>query len=132
MSRLFLLPAAMPRDPAIDAWFDARRSPLGALARRWFETLRSSGPDLRETLHDGCPVACIGDAALAYVNVFTAHVNLGFYQGALLDDPEGLLQGSGKLMRHVKLRPEREGSDAALERLLEDACADLRRRLARP
>jgi hypothetical protein len=37
--------------------------------------------------------------------VFTAHVNVGFFRGAELSDPNGLLQGTGKFMRHVKLRP---------------------------
>ena len=56
-------------------------------------------------MHDGCPVACFGDAPFGYVNIFTSHVNVGFFQGASLPDPGRLLQGSGKFMRHVKLRP---------------------------
>ena len=38
--------------------------------------MRKCGEEVREFLHDGCPVACLGDAPLNYVNVFTAHVNL--------------------------------------------------------
>lgn len=85
---------------------------------------------MRELLHDGCPVACVQDIALGYVNVFTAHVNVGFFLGAWLDDPAGLLLGSGKRMRHVKLRAGIAVDEVALERLVEDAYEDIRRRLA--
>jgi hypothetical protein len=39
-----------------------------------------------------------------YVMPHASHVNLGFYRGATLDDPDGLLEGTGAKMRHVKLR----------------------------
>ena len=87
---------------------------LGAIAQRWFEVMRDCGDDVRELLHDGHPTACIGDAAFAYVNAFTAHVNVGFFRGAEIADPDRLLEGTGKFMRHVKLRPERDVDAAAL------------------
>ena len=83
-----------------------------------------------ELLHDGCPVACVGDAAFAYVNGFSSHVNVGFYHGASLDDPAGLLEGNGKRMRHIKLRADIEPDVPALRNLIEDAHADMRKRLA--
>jgi hypothetical protein len=103
--------------------------PLGAMARRWFEVMRRCGEDVRELLHDGHPTACIGDAAFGYVNAFTAHVNVGFFRGAEIADPAGLLEGSGKFMRHVKLRPGDEVDSAALRRLIETAYADMQGRL---
>ncbi len=117
------------RDPAIDAWMNQREGDLGAIARRWFEVMRACGDEVRELLHDGCPVACLGDAAVGYVNVFTSHVNVGFYQGASLPDPERLLQGAGKFMRHVKLRPETTINDAALTKLIEAAYSDIKSRV---
>lgn len=113
-------------DPAIDAWLDRHQGALGELARRWFETMRGCGNEVREVLHDGCPVACLGDAPFGYVNVFTAHVNVGFYQGATLSDPAHLLQGTGKFMRHVKLKPETSTDAAALRRLIETASAHMK------
>ena len=92
------------RDPAIDAWMDGRQDALGAIAHRWFEVMRACGDEVRELLHDGCPVACLGDVPFGYVNVFTSHVNVGFFQGAALPDPSALLQGTGRFMRHVKLK----------------------------
>ena len=102
---------------------------LGAIAQRWFELMRQCGGDVRELLHDGHPTACVGDAAFAYVNAFTAHVNVGFFRGAEIADPEGLLEGSGKFMRHVKLKPERGVDAAALRKLVETAYADMKKRL---
>jgi hypothetical protein len=122
-------PAAVRRDPAVEAWLRGRADELGAIARRWFEVMRACGDDVRELLHDGHPTACIGDAAFAYVNAFKAHVNVGFFRGAELADPSGLLEGTGKYMRHVKLRPENGIDAAALERLIAAACADTRKRL---
>jgi hypothetical protein len=80
-------------------------------------------------MHDGCPVACLGDAPFGYVNVFTAHVNVGFFQGAALPDPGGLLQGAGKHMRHVKLRPGADLDEAALGRLIRSAYLDIKARV---
>jgi hypothetical protein len=102
---------------------------LGAIAHQWFEVMRNCGDEVREILHDGCPVACLGDAPFGYVNVFTSHVNVGFFHGAALPDPARLLQGSGKFMRHVKLRPGMAANIAALSRLVETAYAHIKTRV---
>ncbi len=102
---------------------------LGAIAQRWFEIMRDCGADVRELLHDGHPTACVSDAAFGYVNAFKAHVNVGFFRGAELYDPGGLLEGNGKFMRHVKLRPEREIDAAALMKLIETAYTDIKGRM---
>src|SRR5437879_3151590 len=120
---------AVERDPAIHAWMKKHAGALGAIAHQWFEVMRKCGDEVREVLHDGCPVACLGDAAFGYVDVFTAHVNVGFFQGAALPDPARLLQGSGKFMRHVKLRPGTITDAASLTRLIETAYADLKARV---
>jgi hypothetical protein len=80
-------------------------------------------------MHDDQPTACIDDAAFAYVDAFTAHVNVGFFRGAELDDPASLLEGTGKFMRHVKLRPGVAADAAALNDLIELAYADMRQRV---
>jgi len=120
---------AVPYDPAIDAWFQQHRGPLGAIAKHWFQLIRNCGDEVRELIHDGCPTACLGDAAFAYVNVFKAHVSVGFFHGASLRDPTQILQGSGKRMRHVKLTPETRANSAALTSLIEAAWADIKARI---
>ncbi|MGB9198657.1 MAG: DUF1801 domain-containing protein [Terriglobales bacterium] len=120
---------AVERDPAIDAWMKEHAGELGAIAREWFEVMRGCGDEVRELLHDGCPTACLGDAPFGYVNVFTSHVNVGFFQGAGLPDPAGLLQGSGKFMRHVKLRAGTAVDAVELRRLIAAAYADIKDRV---
>jgi hypothetical protein len=63
------------------------------------------------------------------VNVFTSHVNVGFFHGASLPDPARLLQGTGKFMRHVKLRPGTATNDTALNKLIEAAYSDIKARV---
>lgn len=129
MTRLMRFPDATRRDPAIEVWMREHPGELGATARRWFEVMRACGGDVRELLHDGHPTACVGDAAFGYVNAFTAHVNVGFFLGAVIADPQGLLVGAGKFMRHVKLGPGRDVDSAALEALIRTAYADMKSRL---
>jgi hypothetical protein len=119
---------AVERHPAIDAWMKQHAGELGGLAHHWFEEMRKCGDEVRELLHDGCPVACLGDAPFGYVNVFTSHVSVGFFHGVALPDPAGLLQGNGRFMRHVKLRPGTATNRAALTKLIEAAYSDIKHR----
>jgi hypothetical protein len=120
-TELFRLNGTVERDPAIDGWMKEHAGELGAIAQKWFEVMRKCGDEVRELLHDGCPTACLGDAAFGYVNVFTSHVNVGFFQGSSLPDPARLLQGTGKWMRHVNLKPGTATNVAALSRLINAA-----------
>jgi hypothetical protein len=142
VSKLFRLSGAVQRDPEVDAWFSGpvRLDPeidawlsepadeLRRIARTWFEHMRGCGADVRELMHDGCPVACVEDAPFGYVNAFKAHVNVGFFYGAMLADPAGLLEGAGKRMRHVKLRWGEPVNAAALNDLIAAAYRDIRLR----
>jgi len=131
MSQLLRFPGSVKRDPAIDAWMRGHSGELGAIAQRWFELMRDCGDDVRELLHDGHPTACVADAAFAYVNAFRAHVNVGFFRGAEIADPEHLLEGTGKFMRHVKLGPELDVDATALAKLIATAYTDMKGRLKR-
>jgi hypothetical protein len=123
-------PSAVARDPSVEAWFSKPDDELRRFARPWFEQMRACGADVRELLHDGHPTACVGDAAFGYVNAFRAHVNVGFFHGAMLDDPAGLLEGTGKRMRHVKLRFAQQVNAVALRELIAAAYRDIRLRVA--
>jgi hypothetical protein len=129
MSKLLRFPTAVRRDPAIEVWMQQHSNELGAIAQHWFEVLRNCGDDVQELLHDGHPTACVGDAAFGYVNAFKDHVNVGFFRGAEIADPQSLLEGTGKFMRHVKLRPERAVDDSVLIKLIETAYTDMKQRL---
>jgi len=125
MTALLRFSGAVERDPRIESWLDAQPGELGVAARAWFARVRQCGADVRELLHDGYATACVDDAPFAYVGAFAAHVNVGFFHGAALADPAGLLEGVGKSMRHVKVRPGRPVDEAALVALITAAYRDV-------
>src|SRR6185295_8694580 len=129
MSQLFRFADSVKCSPAIDTWMGWQKGELGKIAKHWFEVIRNCGDDVREVLHDGHPTACVADAAFAYVNAFKAHVNVGFFRGAEIADPDRLLEGTGKFMRHVKLGPARDLDATALSRLIGTAYADMKLRV---
>lgn len=131
MDDILRFPSAVKHDPAIDTWLRSQCDELRPFVETWFACLRRCGGDVRELMHDGCPTACVDDAAFGYVNAFRDHVNLGFFFGALLKDPARLLEGTGKRGRHVKLRPGREVDCVALAQLVETAYVDIRARLGK-
>lgn len=102
-----------------------------ALAPEHEATLRALRALARE-LHPGhVEVARPGDRAVswgwgpkkmseayAYALPYKGHVNLGFYRGAFLPDPRGMLKGTGKAMRHLSVRRAEEVSDPAVRDLI--------------
>jgi hypothetical protein len=120
---------ATRRNSAIDVWLDREPDALHAIGREWITRMRQCGDDVRELMHDGHPTVCVEDAAFAYVNIFTAHVNVGFFHGATLHDPEALLEGKGRFMRHVKLRPGSQIDSVALVSLITAAYRDTKDKL---
>jgi hypothetical protein len=126
---IFRVARGRKRDPAVETWLKGEPEDLRAIARTWFAQMRACGDDVGELMHDGCPIACIQDAPFAYVNSFTSHVNVGFFYGVMLDDPAGILEGTGKRMRHVKLRPGSAANTEALRDLINAAYADIKARL---
>jgi hypothetical protein len=84
-------------------------------------------PDAHETVYHGAlgygPTDSGFDRIL-YISVFNDHINLGLFYGAGLPDPDGLLRGSGKQMRHVKLTSPQSLPVPAIRQLLELAWPD--------
>ncbi len=128
-NQLFMFIEAAHHLPEIDEWLSGEPDALFSIARQWFTQFRICGEDVNEIMHDGCPTACVNGAAFGYVNVFKSHVNVGFFTGAFLQDPHKLLEGTGKRMRHVKLRPGTDVDSQALSRLIKTAYLNVRGRL---
>jgi hypothetical protein len=126
MNAILRLSGAVERDPTIDVWLNSPPDDLRSIARKWFAQMRVRGDDVRELMHDGCPVACVHDAPFGYVNTFRSHVNVGFFNGAVLSDPASLLEGTGKRMRHVKLKPGFEIDSSSLTALIHAAYLDMK------
>jgi hypothetical protein len=128
MDAILRFSGAGKHDSVIEEWL-SKTDELTAVAHTWFKRMRACGADVQELMHDGCPVVCVEDAPFAYVNVFKSHTNVGFFYGAYLDDPAGLLEGTGKNMRHVKLKPGREPNAVAIGDLINAAYLDVKTRL---
>ena len=129
MPSLLRFTGSAQRAPAIESWFAEQPDELRSIAQTWFERMRRCGADVRELVHDGLATACVDDAPFAYVGAFKEHVNVGFFHGASLPDPAGLLNGTGKYMRHVKVKPGAAVNEAALEALIAAAYRDIVTRL---
>ena len=125
-SELFIFKSAERLSRDVDEWLSGNPAELHAIARHWFNRFRRCGEDVNELLHDGCPTACISGAAFGYVNVFKAHVNIGFFNGAILPDPARLLEGTGKRMRHIKVKPGASVNEEAIDVLILDSYSHLK------
>ncbi len=121
MSAVFTLHGAEAFSSDVEEWLSGNTGELLAIARTWFGCMRRCGEDVKELMHDGAPVACVGDVPFAYVNVFSSHVNVGFYMGASLSDPDALLRGTGKRMRHVRIEGDQAPPREALQTLITQA-----------
>lgn len=101
--------------------------PIQDLARQTRALIFEVFPPVVEVLWSGQGIAGYGvgpkkmSEQFCYIAVFKNHFNLGFYYGAELPDPEGLLEGTGALLRHVKISTPARLEDPALRALLEAA-----------
>ncbi len=116
-------------DLTMNEWLATKPEELQSIATKWFNAITACGPDVQAIFHDGHPIGCVENTPFAYVNVFKHHVNLGFFQGADLPDEQGLLEGTGKRMRHIKLQPGETYDEDAIKLLIEVAYADIKERL---
>lgn len=116
-------------DLTMDEWLATKSEELQPIATKWFREITDCGPDVQAIFHDGHPIGCVDNTPFAYVDAFKHHVNLGFFQGADLPDEHGLLEGTGKRMRHIKLRPGETQNKGPIKLLIEVAYADIKERL---
>ena len=102
---------------------------LAAIARRLRAMIRDVDADTVETVRLGDHAATFGvgpkkmTEGYAYIMPMRGYINLGFYQGALLADPKQLLEGTGKGLRHVKIRSLAEADRPAVRALVAAALA---------
>ena len=80
-----------------------------------------TAPKLQESVKWGNGCWLKGKAPVAYVYSAPDYVQLGFFRGASLDDPQRLLEGKGEYVRHVKVRKLADIDEAAFGKLLRQA-----------
>jgi hypothetical protein len=106
---------------------------LAAIARRLRAMIRAVDVNTVETVRLGDHAATYGVGpkkmtdGYAYIMPMRGYINLGFYQGALLPDPKRLLEGTGKGLRHVKIRSLPEANRPSVRALVAAALARRRR-----
>lgn len=130
---------------ATDTRFGTFEELLVGLAPALEQLMRHLYALIREVHPDATEVVRLGDNAISFgvgpKKMSEAHtylmpmrrqgyVNLGFYHAAPLPDPTGLLEGTGKNLRHVKVRTPAEAENPALRALLIAAVAERRAALA--
>jgi hypothetical protein len=109
---------------------------LRPIARRLREIVIDIHPEAVEVVRLGDKAATYGlgpkkmSEGYVYILPYKSWVNLGFYQGALLDDPDGLLEGTGKKLRHIKMRRIEDTARPGVRQLIELALAERKEALS--
>lgn len=129
MEKLLLYTGKDIQDLTMDTWLKGKSQELRPLAVKWFNEIKHCGNDVQDIFHDGYPIGCVNNAPFAYVNAFSYHVNVGFFYGVDLIDKNGILEGNGKRMRHVKIKPGQGYDEAEITNLIKAAYIDIKKRL---
>jgi hypothetical protein len=113
-------------DPAVDTFLKGYPPPVREIAVKAREVILSVMPDATEKVYPGWKVIQYGTAAdmksvFAAISPQRERVNLGLANGVDLPDPDGLLEGDGKAIRHVKLTSLEAASAPALRELVRGA-----------
>ena len=106
--------------PEVDDWFSAQSRTLGPVAAAARDVLDAGLPGARQALKWGYPT-WVGKGNVAAIQPFSDHVNLQFYRGTSLPDPDRVLEGTGKELRHVKLRHAKDARTPAVKALVRAA-----------
>lgn len=112
---------------AIETHLAGQPSDVRAICLDLRATAQRAMPDAHERWYHGSICYSLSASRfepLCYIAPMRGYVNLGFFFGSHLDDPEHLLEGTGTRMRHVKVRTLAEARNPALARLLEAAWLD--------
>ena len=94
--------APVEPDPRVEAWLADQPKTLRPILEGARDLLDNGLPGARQAIKWGYPT-WVGNGNIAAILDYDSHVNLQFFQGARLADPQGLLQGTGKGMRHVRI-----------------------------
>ncbi|HXA79030.1 MAG TPA: DUF1801 domain-containing protein [Candidatus Acidoferrales bacterium] len=105
----------------VDAYVRAKNSKLQAVAKGLRALVKAAAPQLKEGVNPwGLPMFD-SSGPFGYFMIGKSHVTFGLYAGTSLDDPEQLLEGTGKSLRHVKLRSVEDLKRSGLRKLVKSA-----------
>lgn len=110
----------MPRSKNVDAWTSEHDPSIRRICHTLRDLIFATEPDLRESIKWSNPVY-EKRGRVAYLSATDNYVTLGFFNGATLSDPEGKIEGMGKIMRHVKVRALKDIGEAAVVSCIREA-----------
>jgi len=90
-------------EKTVDTYVAALSPDQQAVVKELRKIIKAAAPKAEEAVKWAQPVYS-SNGPMIYVRAHKAHVNFGFWRGAELSDPKGLLEGEGDRMRHVKIK----------------------------
>ena len=112
----------MPTSSAqITALLQNKPSAMGALGKGIRALVKKTVPSMRESINPWGIPTFESNGPMAYFIVHAKHITFGFHRGAALKDSQDLLEGTGKSMRHVKMRSLEDLRRPGLSQLIRDA-----------
>ena len=121
MSEVLRPANTLQHDLRIDDWLNIQSGEVSAIARELVRLIRFHAVGGTETLHEGRSVT----GAYVYVAIEPEHVRLGFFHGAALLDPDGILTAGEGDERYVKLVPRGGIQAGPIIALIEAAYDDM-------
>ncbi len=104
----------------VENWFDALPDAQRDILRELQLLVRSQDNSFKEEIKWGQPCYSL-NKLVCYLQKSKTHVTLGFQQGAHLNDPEELLEGQGKNMRHIKIKSSENLNSELVKSLIKEA-----------
>lgn len=113
----------MKKYPGFEEFYRDQTPPTRAVLRALRSFVQTAAPKLVESVKWGNGCWLLADSPVCFAHVEPDHVQFGFFHGARLLDPRGLLQGSAQYVRHIKLRKPTDLDAVAFKALLKQALA---------
>jgi hypothetical protein len=106
---------------SVDEYLELLDDPQAEVVARLREIVRGRYPQLREDIKWHVPVYSLDTTPIVGIEGFKAHVNLKFFRGAELEDRDGILQGTGKGVRHARFRSPEGVEEDKIRPLIDEA-----------
>lgn len=108
----------MKRYATFGQYLAAQKTPNRAIIGALRGLMRRSAPGLEETVKWGNGIWVAGKRPVSFVYCREAYVEFGFFNATALDDPQGLLEGKGRFVRHIKMHAPDDVKRSGVKRLL--------------
>ena len=112
----------MARSKNVDSWMYEQDPSIRQIAQAVRDLILDAHPELKESIKWSNPVYS-GQDDVFYISATEKYVNLGFFKGARLTDPRGHIEGTGKSMRHLKVRAPEDIDPGQLTAWIDEAVA---------